>query len=166
MTVKSSYYFTLSQSVTAPLNVNVVSVYLSQNLYSTLHNSCRLALWTITDQSSKVDSFWVSKGRKRTKFIFSNRLLWATVKRSIPWIEATAFINCRFWPSLTLDDLISAYSHSQKGKKLNASFVLKLASRGIVISLTLFYLTNIPKTPVLSAFPVLYYSQSKKPNGN
>ena len=40
------------------------------------------------------------------------------------------------------------------------------SSKGVVISLTLFYLTNIPKTPVLSVFSVLYYGQSKKPNGN
>ena len=51
-------------------------------------------------------------------------------------------------------------------KIMNDNFVSKLTFRGVVISLTLFYLTNIPKTPVLSAFPVLYYSQSKKPNGN
>ena len=130
MTVKSSYYFTLSQSVTAPLNVNVVSVYLSQNLYSTLHNSCHLTLWTITDQSSKVDSFWVSKGRKRTKFIFSNRLLWATVKRSFSWNEATTFKNCRFWPFLTFIDLISAFPHSQIRKNKGAIFVLKLTPKG------------------------------------
>ena len=34
-----------------------------------------------------------------------------------------------------------------------------------MISLTLFYMTNIPKAPVLYAFSVLYYGQSKKPNG-
>ena len=59
----------------------------------------------------------------------------------------------------------AGFRHQNK-EKTNASFVLKLASKGVVINLTLFYSTNIPKTPVLSAFPVLYYSQSKKPNGN
>ena len=59
----------------------------------------------------------------------------------------------------------AGFRHQNK-EKTNANFVSKLAIRGVVISLTLFYLTNISKTPVLSAFPVLYYSQSKKPNGN
>ena len=39
-------------------------------------------------------------------------------------------------------------------------------SRGVVISLMPFCITNIPKTPVLSAFFVLYSSQSKNPDGN
>ena len=39
-------------------------------------------------------------------------------------------------------------------------------SRGVVFSLMPFCITNIPKTPVLSAFFVLYYSQSKNPDGN
>ena len=54
----------------------------------------------------------------------------------------------------------------EKMQKQDANFVSKLASKGVVISLTLFYMTNIPKLPVLSAFSVLYYGQSKKPNGN
>ena len=57
-----------------------------------------------------------------------------------------------------MDDLFSAWWNPEKGKKLDANFVSKLASKGVVISLTLFYMTNIPKLPVLSAFPVLYYS--------
>ena len=65
-----------------------------------------------------------------------------------------------------MDDLFSAWWKPEKGKKQDANFVSKLASKGVVISLTLFYMTNIPKTPVLSAFPVLYYGQSRKPNGN
>ena len=51
-------------------------------------------------------------------------------------------------------------------KKLHASFVSKLTCRAVVISLKLFCMTNTPKTPVLSVFSVLYYGQSKKPNGN
>ena len=74
MTVKSSYYFTLSQSVTAPFNENVVSVYVSQNLYSILHISYHLALWTITDQSSNTDSFLQFGQRKQTKFSFQGYL--------------------------------------------------------------------------------------------
>ena len=131
MTVKSSYYFTLSQSVTASLNVYVFSANKSRNIYSTFHNSSHLALWTITDQSSNADSFWYLGGRKRTKFIISNRLLWTTVKRSISWNEATTFIHCRFWSSLTLVDLISAYPHSQIRKNKDASFVLKLVPKGV-----------------------------------
>ena len=131
MAVKSSYYFTLSQSVTALLNVNVVSVNLSQNLYSTLHNFCHLALWTITDQSSNADSFWYLGGRERTKFIIPKRLLWATAKRSFSRNEATTFINCRFWPFISFADLISAYPHGQKRKNKDAIFVFKLMPKGV-----------------------------------
>ena len=49
---------------------------------------------------------------------------------------------------------------------MNASFVLKLMAKGVMIILMLFYMNIIFKAPVLSAFSVLYYGKSKKPNGN
>ena len=54
------------------------------------------------------------------------------------------------------------FSHRSR----HISIVSFSSTKGVVISLTLFHMTNIPKIPVLSALSVLYYGQSKKPNGN
>ena len=53
--------------------------------------------------------------------------------RSISWNEANHIKNCSFWPFLTLDDLFSAWWKPEKGKKLDANFVSKLASKGAFV---------------------------------
>ena len=61
--------------------------------------------------------------------------------------------------------IVHLFLHN-KGYPIHKSLVSKSSFRGVVISLMPFCITNIPKTPVLSAFFVLYYSQSKNPDGN
>ena len=92
---------------------------------------------------------------------------------SMRGLTASHFIVVKY---LHFSSILHAYIHCFRAfsgfilhfphRSRHIPIVLFSPTKGVVISLMLFYMTNIPKTPVLSAFSVLYYGQSKKPNSN
>ena len=124
---------------------------------------------------------WVKYDRKQANLDFSVYLMLIGAMEpsrrkqtlSMRGLTASHFIVVKFLHFLSI---LHAYIHCFRAfsgiilhfpRHINHIQIVSIfPSRGVVISLTLFYLTNIPKTPVLSVFSVLYYGQSKKPNGN
>ena len=110
-----------------------------------------------------VDSMLIdTKEPSRRNRTFSMRGLTASYFIVMKYLHFLSILHAYIHCFAAFSGFILHFSHRSHHIQIVSIF----PSRGVVISLTLFYMTNIPKAPVLSVFSVLYYGQSKKPNSN